>query len=108
MAISDRILISPSRYLNNISLFSLEDDFGDVYEAYEELYKQANTPGRGVREEEAAEEFYEEVVGYLNADQEIQNKGGELALLFKSMNPGINPLEEKLTEEELRKALGDN
>lgn len=81
-----------------------DEDFRDVYEAYEQFYKAAKTPnGRGRVMGGAAQDFMDEVIEYYDIGEEEYSAGmGWVGL----MDTGdINLLEEKMGEDELYRYL---
>jgi hypothetical protein len=94
-------------YLPNGIPFLQNEGFSEVYEAYEEFYKQAQVRnGRGRRREDAAIEFVQAVMDYTDAS--YTDVEAELAQAQPLALLGLDFTQEKMTEEELRKYLEGN
>ncbi|MFB6213692.1 MAG: hypothetical protein ABEJ07_03985 [Candidatus Nanohaloarchaea archaeon] len=104
MAVTDLIPVSLERYIPDFGLFG-EDNFDDVYESYEAFYRQANMRGRDGKKAEAAAEFYQSVVEYVEVEDENREDAESAALFARLSASGLDLTEEKLSEEELRQAL---
>lgn len=101
MAISDRI----SGVLPDLGVSSKDDGFDEVYEAYEDFYRTANSRSRGARKSDAAVEFYEAVSEYVDADSETEEAAWASSMNILASDSEIDLMDEKLSEEELREAL---
>ncbi len=85
----------------------MDEDFQKVYDAYEEFYREANTPnGRTGKRMSAGNEFMNAVMEYYEVDGDEATAGIGMGL-FLNADGGYspNPLEEKMSEEELYQYL---
>ncbi len=89
---------------------SPDEDFKEVYEAYEDFYKAANLPnGRKGNRVSASQDFIEALVEYYDIGGEEANASWGMSLFLNAdgrLEQG--PLEEKYTEEELYHYLSGN
>lgn len=96
----------------DLGLFSggVDEDFEEVYEAYENFYRQANTPnGRAGTRMSAGQDFMDAVMDYYDVDKEEANAGIGMGLFLNADGEyQPNPLEEKMDEEELYRYLEGN
>lgn len=86
-----------------------DEEFDEVYEAYERFYRHAKTRGgRTSLKAEAGQDFWEEVVEYFEAERSDAEAGLGMGLVMSSELDSTGLLEEKYGKEELYNLLNDS
>lgn len=86
------------------------EEFDEVYEAYEEFYRHANTPsGRGGMQMSAGQDFMEEVIEFYDVEEDEATAGVGMGLFLNSDGEyEPNPMDEKYGRKELFQYLNGN